>query len=261
MIGDRELRDFRADHYGLFVSLLWREPSGELLEALGRGIDVRVTAAQGLHPQLASGWREIAGFLVRVPAAEVAATVGDEYTRLFVGPYGVEIYPYESYYLTGRVFDRPLAELRAFLATIGIARQEGLSEPEDWLAFELDVMRRLVQRQAEAGGVEAETRVLDQQAAFLKRHLLVWAPSAAREVAEAKGAVFYRGVGHLLAGFLALEQEFFESRGQEPLVSVEDARRQYAGSDWQGPLFDLPTPPGVEPEETGDPGQEDRFRA
>jgi TorA maturation chaperone TorD len=247
--GDGELRAFRAEHYGLFVSLLWREPARDLLERLGRGIEVRAAAAQGLHPQLAAGWREIAATLAGFPPAELAEAARDEYTRLFLGPYGVELHLYESYYLTGRVYDRPLADLRAFLATIGIARDDGVSEPEDWIAFELDVMRRLIQRQGESSDDDAEARVLDLQAAFLKRHLLVWAPSAARDIAEAKAAVFYRGVGRLLMGFLDLERELFEYRGQDPLPSVDDARRRYAGGDWRGPLFDLPTPQGVDPDE------------
>jgi TorA maturation chaperone TorD len=184
----------------------------------------------------------------------VAGRVADEYTRLFLGPYGVDLHPYESYYLAGRVFDRPLSDLRSFLATIGIGRVEGVSEPEDWLAFELDVMRRLIQRQADARDVEMEAAALDQQAAFLKRHLLVWAPSAARDIADARQAVLYRGVGRLLAGFLDLERELFEYRGQESVLSVEEARQRYAGSDWKGPLFDLPPPEGVEPEETGGTG-------
>jgi len=251
--GDATLRTFRAEYYGLLVSLLWREPGRRLLEALGHGIEVRAAAAQRLHPELAAGWRHIAAYLADSPS-DPAGAIADEYTRLFVGPYGVSLYPYESYYLTGRVFDRPLAELRGFLAGIGVAKDESVSEPEDWLACELDVMRRLLQRQADAGGAEAEARVLDQQEAFLKRHLLVWAPSAARDIARADGAAFYRGVGDLLAGFLDLERELVESRGGDPVASVEQARRRYAESDWKGPLFDLPGPRAGEPEEAGGPG-------
>jgi TorA maturation chaperone TorD len=254
VIGDAELRAFRTEYYGLLVSLLWREPGRALLDALGRGIEVRVAAAQRLHLELAAGWRAIAAYLAAAPA-DAAGAVADEYTRLFIGPYGVTLHPYESYYLTGRVFDRPLANLRAFLARIGVAKDDGVSEPEDWLACELDVMRRLLQRQADAGGPEAEARVVDQQAAFLTRHLLVWAPSAARDIARAEGAAFYRGVGSLLAGFLELERELIGSRGGEPVVSVEEARRRHAAEgEWTGPLFDLPGPRTGEREGAGGAG-------
>ena len=252
MIADTELRAFRAGYYGLFVSLLWREPSGDLLTALGHDIETRVAGAQGLHAQLAAGWREIAAFVARVPASGRAEVVADEYVRLFLWPHGAPLQPYESYYLTGRVLDRPLAALRGDLAELGIAREPDYGEPEDFLAFELDVMRRLVDRQARAGDADAEAAVVAREAAFLKRHLLVWGPAAARDMAAAPHAAFYRGVGRLLEGFLDLERESFTGWGEEPLVTMEEARQRFArAGEWRGPLFDLPTPPGVEPEEPG----------
>lgn len=248
MIGDRELLAFRAEYYGLLVSLLWREPPADLLRGLGRGIEPRAAAAATLHPRLGEGWHDLAAFLGSVPPDELEGRAADEFTRLFLGPFGPRVHPYESYYLTGNLLDRPLADLRGFLEAVGIARPEDHPEPEDWLAFELDVMRRLLGRQAEAGSPDDELRWLNVQAGFLKRHLLVWAPLAADDLAGAEGAALYRAVGRILGGFLALERELFESWGDEPVQTVDEARRRYAGSgQWRGPLFEMPgggTPAG-----------------
>jgi hypothetical protein len=107
-------------------------------------------------------------------------------------------------------------------------------------------MRRLIARQAEAQDRDGELGWLNSQAVFLKRHLLVWGPAAARDLAGAQGGAFYRGVGRLLEGFLAFERGLFEAWGPETVTPIEEARRRYAGSGaWRGPLFEIP--PGSAP--------------
>lgn len=252
MVGDRDLLAFRQGYYDLFVSLLWREPAGELLGALAEGIGERVTGARSLHALLGEGWEEIGRFLGGPTPGGLADTVADEYTRLFMGPQGPEVNPYESYYLAGRLLDRPLADVRTFLRAIGVEKQEGYAEPEDFLAFELEIMRRLIARQRSAADPDGEVRWLNFQAAFLKRHLLVWGPAAARDLALAKAALFYRGVAKLLQGFLDLERDLFKGWGPEELRSLEEARQSFAQrKDWKGPLFDLSTDSG-----TGKGGQQ-----
>lgn len=240
MVGDRDLLAFRQGYYDLFVSLLWKEPAGELLAALAPGIEERIRASRNLHPLLGEGWDEIRNVLAGKTTEQLAETVVEEYTRLFVGPREPEVNPYESFYLTGRLLDRPLVVLRNFLRSIGIEKQEGYSEPEDFLAFELEVMRQLLTRQGSASDPDAEVRWLNAQAAFLKQHLLVWGTAVARDLATAKGALFYRGVGKLLQGFLELERDLFRSWGPEELRSLDQARQSFTGAgDWKGPLFDL----------------------
>ncbi len=241
MIGDRELLAFRQGSYDLLVSLLWKEPRTELLTALRQGIEDRVRGAQQLHPLLGEGWQELQGFLDATPSQHVGEAVAEEYTRLFIGPQVPEISPYESYYLTGRLLDRPLAEIRAFLHEVGIAKQEGYPEPEDFLVFELEIMRRLIARQREARDPDEETQRFNTQAAFLKRHLLVWAPTAAADLARAKSAVFYRAVAKLLQGFLDFERDLFKEWGPEVLRSIEEVRHEHASKpEWSGPLLEIP---------------------
>ena len=243
MVGDRELLAFRQGYYDLLVSVLWKEPADTLLSGLGEGIAERTKGARNLHPLLGEGWEEIGRFLAGTAPEGLAERVADEYTRLFIGPREREVNPYESYYLTGRLLDRPLAVVRNFLREIGMEKREGYSEPEDFLAFELEIMRVLIQRQRGAADPDGEIRWLTVQAAFLKQHLLVWGPTAAQDLASASGAAFYRGVARLLKGFLDLERDLFKGWGPEEPKPIEEARRSFTRrGEWKGPLFDLSAP-------------------
>ncbi len=239
MIGDRELLAFRRGYYDLLVSLLWKEPAGALLAGLAEGMGGRMEGARNLHPLLGEGWGEIARFLSGADRTGLPEMVADEYTRLFIGPPEPEVNLYESHYLTGRLLDRPLVVIRAFLKEIGLEKEAGYAEPEDFLAFELEIMRRLIARQASASDPDEETQGITLQAAFLKQHLLVWAPSAARDLSGAKSARFYRGVARLLQGFLELERDLFKGWGPTQIASLDEARQSFAqAGTWSGPLFD-----------------------
>lgn len=245
MIDDRDLLAFRQGYYDLLVSLFWKEPPSDLLAALRQGIEDRMRGGRHIHPLLGEGWAEINQFLDVLPSDRLAETVADEYTRLFIGPQVPENHPYESYYLTGRLLDRPLAAIRSFLREIGIEKDGAYAEPEDSLAFELEVMRRLIARQRSATDHNEGIRWINYQAAFLKQHLLVWGPAAASDLASTKGAEFYRGVAKLLQGFLEFERDLFKEWGPDTIQSLEEARQRLSGSgDWRGPIFDLtePTP-------------------
>ena len=240
MIGDRELLTFRQGYYSLLVSLFCKEPPGELLRTLSDGMRERIDAARNLQPLLAEGWEEMSRFLSETPSEQLAEAVADEYTRLFIGPYGPTVNPYESFYFTGRLLDRPLADVRTVLKAVGIEKQDGYPEPEDFLAFELEVMRWLIGKQEGAAQPEEEKRWLQHQADFLKQHLLVWAPACAQDIEKAKGADFYRGAAMVLRGFLEVERTLFPEWGLDKIASLEEIRRLYgAMPTWKGPTFDF----------------------
>jgi TorA maturation chaperone TorD len=237
---DLELHSFRQGYYDLLVALFRREPAAELLQQLSKGIRERIHAARNLHPLLGQGWEEIERLLADAPSETLAETVSDEYTRLFIGPHGPEINPYESFYLTGRLLDRPLADVRAFLKAIGIEKLEDYPEPEDFLAFELEVMRWLIGKQTAARDPQEETRLLGLELDFLKNHLLVWGPACAKDIERAKGARFYRPVAKILRAFLEVELNFFRQWGLDKVASLDEARQRYGAiPTWKGPTFDI----------------------
>ncbi|MGH7773140.1 MAG: TorD/DmsD family molecular chaperone [Candidatus Binatia bacterium] len=240
MVWDRDLLAFRQGYYTLLVSFFWKEPAGELLLSLSDGIGERIHAARNLHPLLAEGWQEIKRFLAETPSEYLAETVADEYTQLFIGPHAPHVHPYESFYLTGRLLDRPLADVRTFLKAVGIEKQEGYAEPEDFIALELEVMRWSIGKQITAAHPEEETRWLRLQSDFLKEHLLVWVPTCAEHIEKAQGANFYRAAAMVLRGFLEVERTLLREWGLDKISSLEEARQRYGAiPTWKGPTFDL----------------------
>jgi TorA maturation chaperone TorD len=240
MNGDPELLSFRQSYYELLGALFRREPSSELLQRLTNGIRERTQAARSLHPLLGAGWYEIECFLTDMPAERLSEAVSDEYTRLFIGPHGPEVNPYESFYFTGRLLDRPLADIRTFLKAVGIEKLEEYSEPEDFLAFELDVMRWLIGKQTTAENAQEENRFLRLQAEFLKQHLLVWGTACGQDIERADAANFYRATAKILQGFLELELNLFRQYGVEKVASLQEVRQRYGAlPPWKGPTFEF----------------------
>jgi TorA maturation chaperone TorD len=254
VIGDRDLLEFRRGYYDLLARLLGAEPPATLLDQLRAGLPARRRAARELHAALGEGWAIVDQYLAR-HGAGAAAAAADEFTRLFVGPGVPPLHPYESYYLTGRLLDRPLATLRGFLRSIGIEKEPDHPEPEDWLAFELSVMVRLIDRQREARDSDTATRWMGGQARLLREHLLVWAPACAADLAAAAGAELYRGVGRLLQGLLEIELDLVRDWDATPVPSLDEARAAVADTGaWRGPLFDLPAGPPPEGAPAPGPG-------
>jgi TorA maturation chaperone TorD len=240
VIGDRELLEFRRGYYEVLLGLLAREPETVVFERLLPGIEDRVRPAAALHPRLGEGWRLIADAAQGRSPDELARIAAEEFTALFLGPHDVLVQPYESYFLTGRFFERPLADVRQFLAEVGIEGEPDCSEPEDALAFELSIVARLIEAQAEAHDPDGEALWVTRQATFLKRHLLVWGPRCADDIAQAAPSALYRGVGALLGGVLQLERDVVREWGPPTIPTLEEARAALIGlGTWQGPLFDL----------------------
>jgi TorA maturation chaperone TorD len=149
---------------------------------------------------LRGGAGELGEAYAALAAAATGATAESterEYFHLFIGVGRGEILPYASYYLTGFLHERPLAELRGDLARLGIERAEGVAEPEDHLAFLCETLAGLI-----AGAFDAEP---DETAAFFARHLRPWAARCFADLEKAETAGFYRAVGRL--GRLAIEIE------------------------------------------------------
>ena len=61
--------------------------------------------------------------------------IRNEYNTLFGGMGKPEVYLYGSHFLSGFLNEKPLAKLRTDLASLGLARDDAMSETEDHLAY------------------------------------------------------------------------------------------------------------------------------
>jgi TorA maturation chaperone TorD len=184
-----EVAAARADLYAMLAHLLWRAPDAALLRRLA----VRPTGEGALVEARAA--------LAEAAASTDAATVSREHFTLFTGLGGGELMPYASYYLTGFVHERPLADVRTDMHTLGLVRTEGLSEPEDHIAFLCEVMAALIR------GVCGTDSVTDS--IFFTRHLQPWAERCFADIEAADAARFYRPLGRLGRLLIDIETQAF----------------------------------------------------
>ena len=177
----------RSQAAGLLAVLLARPPGPDLLDAL-----------RGLHGD-ASPWGQVVNRFTEAAGEANSDDVAREYNRVFIGLQRGELVPYASYYLTGFLHDRPLMTLRTEMARLGIARAEGVGEPEDHIAAILGIYSGLIAGRFGAPAGPAEQR------AFLDRHLSPWAPLFFSDLEKAESARFYKAVGY--AGGVLMEIE------------------------------------------------------
>ena len=135
--------------------------------------------------------------LAEASAATTPESADGEFFDLFIGVGRGELLPFASYYLTGFLHERPLADLRGDLARLGIQRAPGIAEPEDHIAFVCETFAGLLAGAFPALPAEAQ--------AFFARHMKPWAGRFFADLEVADGARFYRAVGHL--GRLAIDIE------------------------------------------------------
>lgn len=184
-----EVDHLRAQHYDLLAVLLGRAPDRALLTSLGSLLGGDSALGQPIEA------------LARASRETTPEIVAREYHDLFVGVGRGELLPYASYYLTGFLNERPLAQVRIDLQSLGIERDDAMTEPEDHLAILLDVMANLL-----SGRFEAES---DAAHGFFVRHVEPWAARFFSDLERAKAARFYRAVGELGRAFIAVEAQAF----------------------------------------------------
>lgn len=175
----------RVELYTLLATLLWQAPDADLLKALA-------------NPGQGGGELGAArAALAAAASATTAEAVEREHFDLLQGVAGGELFPYASYYLTGFLHERPLAEVRDDLRRLGLVRDAELAEPEDHIAFLCEVMVGLINGACAAEGLD--------DAAFFRRHLAPWARGFFTDLERHDIARFYRAVGTL--GRIAMEIE------------------------------------------------------
>ena len=182
-----EIDTARAQEYALLATLLARAPDAQLLS--------RLASLQGDATPLG---------LAHVALAEAASRttvdrVEREYFDLFIGIGRGELLPYGSYYLSGFLYERPLARLRAALSSLVVERSAGHAEPEDHAAILCEIMAGL------AGGRFSAPPQAERE--FFEHHVAPWMGRFFTDLEQAQAAEFYRAAGTLGRVFIQLETE------------------------------------------------------
>ncbi len=175
----------RSDEYAMLGALLWRAPTADVLAQLA--------ALKGDASELGTAHLILADVAGKVDAEVLQR----EYFDMFIGVGRGEILPYGSYYRTGFLNERPLADVRRDMEKLGLAREVRVGEPEDHVAILFDVMRGLIMGEFEADGIDDRV--------FFDRHLKPWVSRLFVDLEMSQTSGFYRTVGAIGRVFMDIE--------------------------------------------------------
>jgi TorA maturation chaperone TorD len=181
----------RASLYSLLGNLLLQVPDKLILDRLAA---------------LTKGDGEIGGVIETLSQVARSMNPGSaerEFNALFIGVGRGEVLPYASYYLTGFLHEKPLADLRAKMRSLGIQRKQGISEPEDHLGALCEMMAGMIT------GAFGQPMPLQTQKEFFNAHIAPWASHCFNDLEKAENALLYAPVGSLGRLFVEIEQESF----------------------------------------------------
>ena len=186
----------RAELYGLLAQLYYAPPSADLAARLR----VAVTEAPAAGAYLEEPWRVLVGVAREMDDQAIA----DEYVALFGGMTRPDVYLYGSHYLSGFLNEKPLAKLRGVLETLGLARDDAVSETEDHVACLCEVMRYLI------AADDVEVANLTQQRVFFADHMQPWVLDMCDAIVAHPQARFYTAVAEFTRAFVGIEAQGFD---------------------------------------------------
>lgn len=180
----------RADLYDFLAAFLARPPDETLLK--------RTAALEGD----ASPLGEAIGALARVARKTRSVKAAEqEFNALFIGLGRGELMPYASFYLTGFLNEKPLAQLRKDMMQLRIVRAENVFEPEDNIAALMEMMAGLIM------GRFSAPASLQVQKTFWNKHIGPWAEYFYSDLEAARNSVLYASVGSVGRVFMDIERQ------------------------------------------------------
>jgi TorA maturation chaperone TorD len=183
----------RSRWYLFFSRILRHSPDASLIAAIAG--DAESSRAEAGDAPLEQAWSEFAGTI----ASADAEAVRIEHDQVFVGVGKAPVPPNASYYISGFLNERPLADLREHLAGLGLSRREEISETEDHIASLCEVMAHLVADEDVPDRLEAQRE-------FFERFIAPWYERFTDALESCDEADFYRAVARVLRRFLEVER-------------------------------------------------------
>lgn len=207
----RHLLECEAATASLLSVLVRTEPNEAWLDQLASGKlfdsvpfaadDGEMVRGRQLMDRWAQAWRAGEG------SSRVDALYAD-YMTLFVGPGAPCAAPWESVQTHGDealVFQQETLDVRERYREFGLQVERLHHEPDDHIGYEIEFVAALARLEADAlaeGNATEAARAASARAAFLEDHLTRWAPRWAASVLEHAKTDFFRGVAHLVKGFV-----------------------------------------------------------
>ncbi len=191
----------RANLYGLIARLFYAPPDTQLISQLLQAGPLQLEAERNAQGEaLAAAWGE----MLEACRTALPAALENEHTELFVGTGKAVVTPYLSHYVLRHSNDSPLVELRAQLASWGIARREDVPEYEDHVSGVCETMRFVI---------AVQQRSPEEQQIFFDRFVYRGAGALCDAVTDSSQARFYRAVARFARTFLDVEKSAFEMAG------------------------------------------------
>ncbi|MEQ1805700.1 MAG: molecular chaperone TorD family protein [Burkholderiaceae bacterium] len=186
----------RAELYGLLARLWLAPPDAELLAQF----EVAVTQAPQPGAFLEAPWQMLVGAM----RAATPGSAAEEFDALFLGVGKPEVFAFGSFYLTGFLNEKPLAQLRTDLAALGLAPGEQSNQTEDHVAALFEVMRYLI------AGDDVAVCNLEQQRRVFRAHLQPWVEKFCDALEAHSRAQLYRVLASFTRAFMQVEIQGFD---------------------------------------------------
>lgn len=200
---NKQLTKLRQHYYSFLSRMFMEEVPPELVKDLTEGEFPIPEEKDWMNKKMKKGFKQLEKFEGKDPS-QLVDELAKQYTSLFMGPIEPEFFPYESYYIDGELRDKSLMEVKEFLRKINYGKTDNFPEPEEHIAFEFEIMRKLCERSLNGEDTEEE------QKKFLKNHLLTWTPSFLEEFISQNNSKFYKAIGKITYGFLKFEKNQLE---------------------------------------------------
>jgi TorA maturation chaperone TorD len=161
----------------------------------------------GPDSALETAWKDFSVALRRQPLAAVRSAYDD--TFISVGEAPVSLHA--SVYLTGFSNERPLAEVRQWLAAQGIQGGQGGLLTEDHLGLLCEAMAWLIIGQGDDQPSSTSVAASDESQQYLfQRFIAPVCDEFCQRLADAPDCGVYRELGRLFAAFCAVERQAFD---------------------------------------------------
>lgn len=183
----------RAEFYALLARLFADGPDAAMLAAIARARRIDAESST-----LAAAWNR----LIDASSAMDPGAAVQEYTDLFIGVGKSEVNLHASFWLSGFMMEKPLADLRGSLAELGIARRDEVSMLEDHLSALCETMRLLI-----AGHADHRPASIATQCVFFGRYIGPWVFECCAAIENCAIANYYVRVAEFAREFMAVDRD------------------------------------------------------